>query len=102
MTRQDKIEAIRTACVKANPNKDFRYCWECDEGAKARLADVLNAIMHTERIVCIASNERFEVLNKDTNQWEPVFRVWCLTADDLTQQSDETIDFLYSLLYAKQ
>lgn len=67
-------------------------------GRPVRLADVLNALMHTEHTVCIASNERFELFNKAKNEWEQQFKTWYLVQDNLESQSEPTIDFIYSLL----
>lgn len=63
-----------------------------------RLSDVLNAIMHTEHVVCIASNERFELFDKAKNEWVQQFKTWYLANDDLNAQDPETISFLYDVL----
>lgn len=114
MTHQEKLEAIRKACVKANPDIIVEGCesgitpcacwWHKNyppDGNKyrpIRLADVLNAIMHTEYVVSIASNERFEVLDRAKNEWKQVFITWYLTRDSLEEQSEETVAFIYDLL----
>jgi len=67
-------------------------------GRPIRLADVLNALMRTEHLVCIASNERFEVFNKEKNEWEQVFKTWCFQNDDLSLQPEETVAFIHGLL----
>lgn len=154
MTTQEKLEAIRQACIRSNPeivelkrgcyfkwNHDMwqvncekcegllfafscsgdKHSWPPEMGAgphwdykyrhfnqeeqsefeiigrPTRLADVLLAIMHTEHHVCISSNERFELLN-EKGEWVQQFKTWYLHNDDLSQQSPETIDFLYDLL----
>lgn len=98
MTTEEKVEAIRQACIKANPEIDTTY-WispkdpyegieDCKEVTRPiRLADVLLAKE------CI--NRAREMYNRYT--YETVEK-WNLHADDLTQQSPETIDFLYGLL----
>jgi hypothetical protein len=118
MTTQEKIESIRQACIKANPkivehrcegcNKFYAeyvngcpHCWRdelsSEENLKLfpkrgvrpvirpiRLADVLLAIEH--------STDDISIL------YEFIYHRWNLRADDLTQQSEETITFFYDLL----
>ena len=111
MTHQEKIEAIREACVKANPNKCIIVTTKDIDSTifepgkvidvtgivvPITLSDVMNAIMHTEHTVCIASNERFEVF-KD-GEWVQVFKTWCFANDNLEDQDESTIDFIYDLI----
>lgn len=89
-------ETIKDGHIRRN-SLDEPDMWKII-GRPVRLADVLNALMHTEHTVCIASNERFELFNKAKNEWEQQFKTWYLVQDNLESQSEPTIDFIYSLL----
>lgn len=57
-------------------------------GRPVRLADVLYAYEQQDDVAHSEfKRERVEILNR-----------WCLVDDDLRDQSDETVDYLYSLL----
>ena len=96
MTRQQMIEAIRETCIAANPSKDWDTVY-----AHLGLADVLVAIEYCLR-------DRFEsqpnadlLSNFQEGLWSitrELIKKYNLRADDFTQQSDETITFLYELL----
>jgi len=119
MTTQQKIAFIRAKCIEANKSIGYRICnagvkhvgvhtGYCQDGSffgteeqkyrEVRLSDVLNAIMYTEHIVCIASNERFELFDKASNEWVQQFKTWYLANDDLNAQANETISFIYDML----
>lgn len=140
----NKIETIREACIKANPDIVYlkRGCelilkeehkggskhtvlvdekngvmwadagmviiqiWGDDIkeiiGRPIRLADVLHGIQTKIAKQWLDTSNPLETLGK----WQPhlektgleIIKKWRLLEDDLTQQSDETIDFLYNLL----
>lgn len=119
LSHQKKIAFIRAKCIASNPQikkeqerldnffaqLDHLPC-DAEEAfgelpsqdRPIRLSDVLNAIMHAEPVVCIASNERFELFDKAKNEWVQQFKTWYLANDDLNEQSEETISFLYDVL----
>ena len=85
--RDEQIKTIRDACVKVNDKIRHRsYYGGMDT---IRLADVL--------LAC------FETVGTFTNgggDCQTILMHWSLRTDDLTQQSDETIEFISSLLSA--
>lgn len=95
----EKLEAIRQACIAANPGivsirrkKQQRTIGEvCDDDPPIHLADVLLAIMKA-------------VDGRKSSEVQRIFyrlaHLWNCYADDLTQQSVETIEFLYGLVAA--
>lgn len=105
MNYQQKLEAVRQACIKANPEIFVEGCESgitpCDchwhknyppNGNKyrpIRLADVL-----------LAMDTKLETPFFETvNAWETfLFIRWDLSKDSLNEQSAETISFLYELL----
>lgn len=111
MTHQEKIEAIRKACAKANPEIIVEGCesgispcacwWHKNyppDGNKfrpIRLADVLLAIDDK------SSRERYTVdclggFKKVGTKW--IICNWNLRKDSLEEQSEETVAFIYDLL----
>jgi hypothetical protein len=86
----DKLELIRQACIKANPigSGGFKY-------RPIRLADVLLAIDGTTQGQLIAIRPNGDMYRSDiqNTKWH-----WNLRNDDLSQQSNECIEFLYDLL----
>lgn len=115
MNRDKQLEAIRAACIKANPqivvNKHAQlikldhtveYFEEC---RPVRLADVLLAIHAVEPAnktnVTIESDGQFIQRLPTGNGTETVPHAmlhWNLRQDDLTEQSDECITFLISVV----
>lgn len=102
-----KLEAIRRACIKANPNKNWSFTRECDCPSREdiqvslpyTLSDVLLAIeTKTRKQKNLYSFEiAFPALFRifyDTINWTD----WNLLNDRLDVQSPETIDFLFNLL----
>lgn len=97
----DKLQAIREKCEEANREKFHTadcYCGlEHDE--TIRLADVLLAIAKSKK-------EKFVVYSVDQNglfykylaNWRDQKVKYDLRNDDVSEQSQEFIDFLYSLL----
>jgi hypothetical protein len=136
MTREQKIESIRAACIKANPEilamkfgckvdhggdiffairvdgDDVIYdvpslsvkqrisVWNLKPlGRPIRLADVLSTIGNVkdkEGIVNVSHQGYFSI-SLPPQEHHPSLQ-WNLHTDDLTQQSDECIDFLANLL----
>jgi hypothetical protein len=90
MTHQEKLEAIRKACVEANPKRE----WTMIVGggwteSPVRLADVL-----------LAMDAKLKTPFFETaNDWERfLFIKWNLYKDSLEEQSEETVAFIYDLL----
>lgn len=81
MLRSKQIDLIRAACIKANQMR-YPEHWS-KKTSLIRLADVLYMLM-----------------NKPANdkQMEAVMWKWKFRQDDLTEQSDECVAFLYELL----
>lgn len=101
MTNEQKLESIRQACIKANPDVYSPTGLEpLLEGRPIRLADVLLAIGNMLTIVDCDGN--FYQMKMKLSDKEPKFEKhlgkWNLRIDDLTQQSEAFIDFLHSLL----
>src|SRR5438270_678262 len=102
MNRDEQLEAIRDACVKANPDKacptiELKGDKCCEHSI--RLADVLLAMEVKD------PNNRYQVRTSGhigtispVSPMTHVYTRWNLPADDLTLQPDETINFLYALL----
>lgn len=100
-TQQEKLEAIRDACIKANPKRD----WMGDDNGypyqePCRLADVLLAI-GDQGLVSLSVHSAGD-FGTASFIWEPIgsmkHMTWNLLNDDLRDQSPETVDFLYQLL----
>jgi hypothetical protein len=110
---QEHITAIREACIRANPDiakpcpcpkggiyDDGSVCQRCDGSQwwvdrPIRLADVLLA-MQGMNYVTIDPSGDFWISN--TGGRSKLGESWDLRADDLSQQSPETIGFIHSLL----
>lgn len=96
MTQNDKLEIIRQKCIAANPEiGTARAHWPFER--EIRLADVLLAIPHLKprdhrNIV------RGQAESAGNVGFMTVICEWNLRADDLREQSPETIEFLHSLL----
>ena len=124
MTHQQKLEAVRQACIKANPEivelklgcayrvpKRSEVFVVTSEhvietikgmgvkiiGRPPRLADVMLPIGRYEDLIHVTCDGWFCVLGTPVNQF---FRraQWNLRKDSLDEQSEETISFLYELL----
>ena len=90
MTRDQQLEAIRAACIKANPNRHRENArwWHRYEPEPVRLADVLLAVTELGRPMATRSRS---LIMDALVQWD-------LMRDDLAQQSDECVAFPYDLL----
>lgn len=92
----NKLETIREKCVAANLDE-----FEFGIPRPIRLADVLLAIgdIGLASMNIAAPNIDY---GKASFIWEPFSSgkhfIWNLREDDLSKQSEETIDFLYELL----
>lgn len=105
------LTSIRIACIKANPSEfecnDLRLTHveaNCPANRPIRLADVLLAIGHLDVIkykegfkthphnVCVTT------LGYALNENGMHLFEWNLRQDDLTEQSDYCVSFLYELL----
>lgn len=96
MTTKEKIEAIRQACIKVNRErewKDFVAVGAPWKDSPCRLADVLLAIklFSISITACRGYFAKNGVIPKGDVKWN-------LRTDDLAQQSEETIDFIYELV----
>ena len=107
MTRDDKIAAIRAACIKANPEIETRFSGKrgvlnSTISAPVRLADVLFSLpgySPGNRIIGVDHEGTFvEWGNKSAFEYVKNIPQWNLLKDDLQEQSDECVDFLYELL----
>lgn len=96
-------EAVRAAIIKANPTDPRWNVIRADE-EKVRLADVLvalRAIAHeglgidTDGLWVIPT----KIFKSGWLQAAATYPVWDIYHDDLTQQREECIDFLYSVLH---
>ena len=120
MNKSQKIEAIRKACIEANPmirvgipEYDIHDEHHGDSERPIRLADVLLAINYHREFAenkrdnlppfaiqdwgCWMHNVQDEL--GEAFEWGEIRnKNWNLRTDDLTQQSDECIDFLEKIL----
>lgn len=100
---KEQVEIIRAACIKANPAIETRRIEGDDEGQPMwmqdntiHLADVLLAIGElTDAYIVVSANG--VVHQKILSQFDEMCR-YNLRADDLTQQSDEFLEFAAQLL----
>jgi hypothetical protein len=102
MTRDQNIETIRTACIKANPEKVTLVVSEENPDTTVfdgpiRLADVLLAIQATTTTKGTTLVNSYGIF-MDTHFNMDMNAGWNLRQDDLTLQSDECVAFLASLL----
>jgi len=105
--REKDVEAIRTVCRQANPDKPAqagRDAWERDR--YIGICDVLIASHKAGRNLAVQDNGRFMELREDELEEEAVWVEafddpsirWNLYSDDIQAQSDDMIDALANLL----
>jgi hypothetical protein len=105
--REKDIEAIRTVCRQANPDKPAqagRDAWARDR--YIGICDVLIASHKAGRNLAVQDNGRFMELREDELEEEAVWVEafddpsirWNLYSDDIQAQSDDMIDALANLL----
>lgn len=101
MNREEYLALIRQKCVEANPELDTVY----DLPRPIRLADVLCALRPLQGSLAIDKDGLFVIPTiPQLGGWVPATTInaahpfWNIYRDDLTEQSDECIAFLYSLL----
>lgn len=112
--RATQLEAVRAACIKANPSILCKDCegvgyyviptmpdgepeqqqCNCQE-REIRLADVLLAVKGSEVYSALFPLDGYLWSEMDSGK---TVKFWNLRTDDLEQQSDETIAFIHSLL----
>jgi hypothetical protein len=94
MTRDEKLQAIKEKCMTANPGRVWVCSEKCHGCMDVRLADVLLTLK--------ASSEQDELnlgLPLELHHGvKGLLAKWNLRWDDLSEQSDETIDFIHSLI----
>lgn len=107
MTHEQKIQFIQERCIKANPEKGW---WSAAEGLREyefRLADVLLAIKEKQGTSStffvnpyglFYSFEGTDFKSGSTATVKYLHLGWNLLKDDLSQQSEETVSFIYELL----
>jgi hypothetical protein len=113
MNKEEQINFIREKCIEANPEIKRRFVFICRHGEEyqqpdvIRLADVLLATNNAVRNMAVQDFGALMLFSVDEDtdslDWNEVMvdgkrRHWNLRADDLRQQSEETINFLYDLL----
>jgi hypothetical protein len=91
--RDQNTETIRAACIKANPEKNWKWQASLDPEPFS-LADVLLAIPKRAIDRLEASANYFYIREVGRGGSEG----WNLRQDDLTLQSDECVAFLANLL----
>lgn len=94
MTKQEQLDFIRSRCIAANPEIEERSRFNRLHEVRVlpiRLADLLLAI---DGLTAgkVPGND-FAYIRKGN-----VRSKWLLTKDDLTEQSNECVSFLYDLL----
>ncbi len=87
-SREEQLEAIRGKCIEANPEIQPKFFTHPSHGRPVRLSDILLAIQ-------IWAEFKPGFFPQEA---EDVMRMWNLRADDLGEQNDECIQFIYSLL----
>jgi hypothetical protein len=102
MKRGEQINLIRAKCIEANPERwnDFENLKRDDD--KIRLADVLLATEKKAPAKHVPEGNGLIIFSDGSMSWngKPSSVVWYLRNDDLTEQSDECIEFISSLLKA--
>ena len=118
MTRQQNTEAIRRACVAANPNIEISRTWLGGSETSVRLNEKINyrPIRLADVLLAISVSQSKRGYDNENHVWavdtageffgqsdsdgSPLYRdmVWNLRTDDLTAQSDECLAFISSLL----
>ena len=103
MENNDKLNFIRQKCIEANPNRSEG--WDEDSGRPTgsgymdfmpcRLADVLLVI---KKMYMNGTLQKEGEFKNGTEWFGEIAWDWNLRSDDLTQQSEETINFLFDLL----
>jgi hypothetical protein len=105
MNKLEKIETIRQKCMVVKWGEYYLDAEDIDtrQSYVCRLADVLlamNGLRHDGSYTISDAGifSHFKAKGALIDQALKVFRCsWNLRTDDLTQQSDECIDFLYDL-----
>ena len=98
----DKLQTIREACIKANPKKEWEEYFP-DAGDHRGVAVDIPCRLAA---VLLAIDEKF--VEENSGNWgveetqSKLVKLWNLRNDDLSQQSEETINFLYDLLTPNQ
>lgn len=104
MTKQEKLEAIRGVCIAANsdierPAGRGRHGDFLVEDRPVRLADILLAIEKTKEGTEVAIDTMGEFRMRDRDGYHETQQIWWnLYKDNINDQSDEFINFAYSLL----
>lgn len=103
--KDDKLRELTEAIVKAVPQIYERpkiFCEACDDWSyrdlSIRLEDVLRALHTLGKSVRVWDDGEFQVPREENENEELTERFWLLGAP-LSQQSDETIAFLHTLLH---
>lgn len=95
-TQQEKLEVIRQACIKANPEKDILI-------PTFILSDVLLAIDKKHKMAngyveyLVGCNGAF-YSQESLCESQHELAYWNLLKDSLSNQSSETIEFIYQLV----
>jgi len=106
-TRDEKLAAIKTVCIKANPEIVFQHSPKCCCGCKGkdtsyrrpiRLADVLLALQGKCRNGLVIDDAGHFLKDVPYDGYSPTGFCWNLRADSLDAQNDDSINFLHSLL----
>jgi hypothetical protein len=102
MTKDQKLEAIRAKCIAANPQEkpwmsESERVWD-DAVRPVRLADVLLAIPIAAVTLQLWPDRLWITYTDPGHDGAAHDGAWELTKDDLSLQSQETIDFIHSLL----
>lgn len=100
MNKLENIEVIRRACVAANPEIKTRKeitskYGDYDVEDDIRLADILFTLSERDYLFCV--NASGLLYREDDGPIRP-FVYYNLRKDSLTDQSDETLQFLADLL----
>jgi len=105
MTRQEALNKIREACVKANPEIVVYDCGSpchCHtrNEREIRLADVLLAIDGENELnpISVTSEGQFFQYDPEEGAIQLSRKYWTLRKDSLTDQSDECLEFLASII----
>lgn len=99
-----QLAEIRAKCIEANPEKvwDHKTYHDYDVTPIIRLADVLYAVGEKDDtglgLLTVTGGGLMQYSENVTVKHSPRRVFYDLRADDLTQQSHETIAFIHSLL----
>jgi hypothetical protein len=94
MTRTEQLELIRRKCIEANPSKEWHWICPARKSCSVEFDEPI-------RLAGVAVTHAGNILEAPQDDWvepEQGRTKWNLRKDALTEQSDECVAFLATLL----